>query len=89
MDFEFDAKKSETNKKKHGIDFNEAKALWEDPEAILIPARTLNETRFVLIGRIKDQFWSAIFTLRETKIRIISIRKARENEKKIYQSRRI
>jgi len=40
MEFEFDVQKSESNKKKHGIDFNEAQALWDDPEVIEIPVRT-------------------------------------------------
>ena len=36
MEFEFDAKKSEINKKKHGIDFSEAQAIWDDPDLIEI-----------------------------------------------------
>ena len=44
MEFEFDPQKSESNKKKHGIDFNEAQALWDDPEVIEIPVRTSDES---------------------------------------------
>ena len=35
------------NKKKHGIDFIEAQALWDDPDRIEIPAKTIDEERFL------------------------------------------
>ncbi len=83
---EFDQNKSKTNKEKHGIDFIEAQKLWEDPYRIEIPAKYLDEPRYLLIGKIKDKHWSAIFTYRSNKIRIISVRRARKNEKEIYES---
>lgn len=82
--FEFDRKKSELNKKKHGIDFETARKLWEDSNRIEIPARWVDESRYLLIARLNDEFWSAIFTIRMNKIRIISVRKSRNNEKEIY-----
>ncbi|MBN1790743.1 MAG: BrnT family toxin [Bacteroidales bacterium] len=85
MPFEFDDKKSISNKAKHGIDFIEAQKLWNDPERIEIPARNLDEPRFMIIGRIGMDIWSGIFTIRNKNIRIISVRKARENEKEIYE----
>jgi uncharacterized DUF497 family protein len=84
--FEFDPEKSKRNKAKHGIDFNEAIQLWQDPERVLLPARSLDEIRFLLIGKINSEYWSAIYTWREEKIRIISVRKARKNEKELYHS---
>ncbi|WP_394334686.1 BrnT family toxin [Marivirga sericea] len=42
--------------------------------------------RYLLVGKINDVFWSAIFTFRNDKVRIISVRKSRENEKDIYKS---
>lgn len=86
MEFEFDNKKSSANKEKHGIDFIETQKLWEDPNRVEIPAKYLDENRFVLIAKIKEQYWSAIFTYRREKIRIISVRRSRENEKEIYES---
>ena len=74
MEFEFDKRKSESNKRKHGIDFVEAQALWNDPDRIEVPARTQVEKRFVLTGRIDDSHWSAVFTMREDRTRIISVR---------------
>ena len=86
MDFEFDQNKSETNRKKHGIDFVEAQAMWEDPDLIEIAAKTTDEPRFLVIGKIKDVFWSGIITYREEKIRIISVRRSRKEEVLIYES---
>jgi uncharacterized DUF497 family protein len=85
MNFEFDQQKSISNQEKHGIDFLEAQYLWLDPERIVIPARTLDEVRYLMIARINNVFWSAIYTSRGNTIRIISVRKARQNEKEIYQ----
>ena len=46
MTFEFDPAKSEVNRRKHGIDFIAAQALWRDPALLEIPARTTDEPRF-------------------------------------------
>jgi hypothetical protein len=84
--FEFDPEKSNSNKSKHGIDFNEAKKLWNDSSRVIIPAKNIDENRYLLIGKINDIFWSAIFTIRNDNIRIISVRKSRNYEKDIYKS---
>jgi len=84
--FEFDPKKSESNKIKHGIDFEQAKNLWGDPNRIIIEARTTDKKRFLLIARLDEGVWSAVYTIRNEFIRIISVRKSRENEKEIYFS---
>ncbi len=86
MDFEFDPHKSATNKEKHGIDFAEAQILWEDRDRLLVPARTQNEARFMLIGKIGQKHWSVIFTYRGETIRIISVRRAREEEVNAYEN---
>jgi uncharacterized DUF497 family protein len=71
MDFEFDKRKGQVNKTKHGIDFFEAQALWEDPDRIEIPAKTAEEAISILIGKISEKHWSSIFTYRGENIRII------------------
>jgi hypothetical protein len=86
MTFEFDEQKSKRNKEKHGIDFVEAQRIWEDPEVVMIPAKTISESRYLLIGKSDNRIWSAIFTLRNQKIRIISVRRLRKNEEEIYRS---
>ncbi|MEA3462910.1 MAG: BrnT family toxin [Bacteroidota bacterium] len=87
--FEFDKNKSEANKRKHGINFETARRLWEDFNRVEIPAKWIDEPRILLIARLEEEIWAAIFTHRENAIRIISVRKARNNEKEIYNSRRI
>ncbi len=84
--FEFDKRKSESNKHKHGIDFIEAQILWEDPDRIEVPAKTQVEKRFVLTGKIDKAHWSAVFTMRGDNTRIISVRCARKQEVKEYES---
>jgi uncharacterized DUF497 family protein len=86
MEFEFDDDKSQRNKAKHGIDFVEAQALWEDSERVEIPAKTDDEERFLAIGRINGKYWSAVITYRSGEIRIISVRSARQEEVRIYES---
>jgi uncharacterized DUF497 family protein len=71
MVFEFDPKKSESNKQKHGIDFNEAQALWDDPDLIEIPVQTIDEPRYLMIGMIEGEHWSGVITYRGDKVRII------------------
>lgn len=87
--FEFDIHKSESNKRKHGIDFETARKLWKDSNRVEIPARWIDEPRILLIAKLKKEIWAAIFTLRNDRIRIISVRKARDNEKEVYNSSRI
>ena len=86
MEFEFDSKKSDDNKKKHGIDFNETQAIWNDPDFIEIPVKTSDEPRFLVIGKIAGKHWSGVITYRGEKIRIISVRRSRKEEVKIYES---
>lgn len=89
MSFEFDDTKSNANKEKHGIDFVEAQALWNDLDRIEIPARTEDESRFLVIGKIAEKHWSTIITYRGENVRIISVRRARVEEVAIYEGRRV
>ena len=85
-EFEFDERKSATNLAGHGIDFIDAQLLWLDPDMLEIPARTDDEPRFLVIGRINTRHWSAVITYRETRIRIISGRRSRSEEVSLYES---
>ena len=86
LSFEFDERKSQLNRKKHGIDFVEAQLLWLDPNLLEIPAKTTDEPRNLMIGKILDQHWSAVITYRNESIRIISVRGSRDEEIEIYES---
>ncbi len=85
MEFEFDLDKSHANRGKHGVDFEAAQALWEDPDFVEIPARTTDEPRFVIIGCIGTKHWSAVVTYRQEKVRIISVRRSRQEEVDLYE----
>jgi uncharacterized protein len=84
MDFEFDAAKSAANLEKHGIDFIGAQALWNDADRLQISARSPDEPRTQVIGQIGDVVWSAFITMRGDRVRIISVRRARDEEKAAY-----
>jgi uncharacterized protein len=86
MDFDFDIEKSDANSRKHGIDFVHAQALWDDPDYLEIPARTEDEPRFLVIGKIDGKHWSAVITYRSEAIRIISVRRSRKEEVGLYES---
>ena len=83
MEFEYDPAKSEANKQKHGIDFERAKELWRDANRAEFVARLSDEPRLGLIAGLDDKLWTTIYTLREDRARIISVRRARENEEAI------
>jgi uncharacterized DUF497 family protein len=85
MNFEFDVNKSKRNKEKHKIDFNEAQALWDDPDLIEIPIKTTDEPRYLVVGIISGKHWSGIITYRKEYIRIISVRRSRKEEVDIYE----
>ena len=88
MRFDFDPVKSAANKAKHGIDFVEAQALWNDNDRLEITARSRDEPRYQVIGQIQQTTWSAFVTYRdEETIRIISVRRARREEEALYRGR--
>lgn len=83
--FEFDPEKSAQNLAKHGIDFDDAQQLWGDPDLLEIPARTEDEPRYLVIGRISDKHWSGVITYRNNNIRIISVRRSRPEEAQMHE----
>lgn len=84
MEFEFDPSKSKKNLDKHGIDFVQAQSLRKDEDRLEIPARTEDEPRSVLIAMLGQKLWSAFFTYRSGRIRLISVRRARQEERRLY-----
>lgn len=83
MKFTYDKKKSIANKAKHGISLEEAKELWFVP-SVELEARTVDEPRFMIIGRMNKKFYSCIYTMRGDTIRLISARRSRKSEEEIY-----
>ncbi len=86
MEFEFDPAKSAANLEKHGIDFVAAQALRDDALRVEVPARTVDEPRWLILGRIAGKHWSAVVTYREGRVRLISVRRSRTEEVEIYES---
>ena len=84
--FEYDPSKSQANLEKHGIDFEDAKELWQDPDMLEIQAKTVDEPRALVIGTIGERIWSSVITYRKGVIRIISVRRARKTEVALYES---
>ena len=84
--FEYDEQKSNSNQEKHGIDFLESQKLWLDPDIIEIKANSEIEPRYLIIGKIKEKYWSAVITYRGDNIRIISVRRSRVAEVALYES---
>ena len=87
LSFEYDENKSKQNLAKHGIDFDVAQLLWDDPRMLEIPSKkATNEIRFLVIGTVNQKHWSAVITYRDKNIRIISVRRSRIEEVNFYES---
>ena len=88
MSFEWDDRKSLINKEKHGIDFEAAKSLWLDDERVELEMAFLDEKRWALIAKIDEKTWTAIYTARGETIRLISVRRARPKEVRLYEEKK-
>jgi len=87
LQFEWDSKKAQSNKRKHGITFEEASTIFGDLLSISIhdPAHSIGEDRFIAIGRsINNKLIVVVHTDRDDIIRIISARKATRSERRQY-----
>ena len=85
MEFEFDPANSAANLEEHGIDLTQAQQLWQDVARVEIPARTADEPRWLVIGRIDGKHWSVVVTYRQGRARIISARRSRKEEVALYE----
>jgi len=84
-DFEWDDKKNKSNKRKHRVDFNKAKEVFDDEHAIEFPGKTRTEVRFLRVGKtVGKVILAVVYTLRTTIIRIISARQANRKEVNTY-----
>ena len=86
MGFQYDQDKSAADKDNNGIDFEEAQELWRDPDLLDVPARAMDEPRWMVIGKLGGKHWSAVVTRRSGDIRVISVRRSREEEIELYES---
>ena len=93
LKFEWDRKKDSKNQKKHGVSFDEARSVFYDEQAIQFydPEHSDDEDRFILLGtsyKLKTLVVCHCFREEETKVRIISARKADFEEQQVYWSNR-
>ena len=87
MEFEWDDEKNNRNIEKHGIDFADAVAIFDNPILEFEDDRKdYGEKRFFGIGIIKDLEISVAYTKRKNNIRMISARRARKDERQKYRS---
>ncbi|MFQ5456617.1 MAG: BrnT family toxin [Nitrospirota bacterium] len=89
MKFEWDIKKSKANRAKHGIDFETAKEIWVDKNRLEIQAPFPVEDRVIIIGKLHNKLWTVIYTMRGDTIRIISVRRSRKKEAKLYDREKV
>lgn len=89
LEFEWDKKKDRANIKKHGVSFDEARTVFFDEYAIQFfdPDHSEDEDRFILLGTSYKSNTLVVchcFREDETKVRIISARKADKDESENY-----
>ena len=84
--FEYDPAKSKSNQQKHGIDFDQAQAIWRDPRQLRFMGDSSREPRYAMVGTAMEKIWYAVYTLRGSRIRLISVRRARQLETMAYEN---
>ena len=87
MFFDWDPKKAVINKTKHGVDFEEAKKVFYDPNSVILPneENSWDEERMKIIGASSQRLLLVVFVEKlEDSFRIISAREPNKNEKRIY-----
>ena len=86
MEFERDAAKDRSNQAKHSISFNEAIAIFADPDLVILDATQArdDESRSKAIGLIGGHLFVVVFTERGTARRIISARRTNRKEEQAY-----
>jgi len=86
VSIEWDSRKATTNHRKHGVDFADAAAVFEDPWALTMPDTSADEPRSVTIGAdILGRVLVVVYTWRGERIRMISARRATPGERRQYE----
>jgi uncharacterized DUF497 family protein len=84
--FEWDKNKNLINIEKHKISFEEAQQAWDDADSVDFPSnQDKEEDRFLKIAKVRDAYFTIIYTLRKKVVRIISARRSRDEEKNKYE----
>ena len=86
--FEWDAAKAATNRRKHGVTFDEATTVFSDPLSMLRtdPDHALDEQRFIVLGMSNQRRLLVVaFAERPPRTRLISARRATRKERRQYE----
>ena len=86
LDFEWDEEKRALNLAKHRLDFRDAVDLFDGRPIYTFPSRREGEDRYVSVGQLGDQFVAAVWVPRDDALRIISMRRTRDDEKRAYRA---
>ena len=90
MEYEWDENKRQSNLEKHGLDFIIAYQIYESVEKLIIPSNYANEPRWIDIAPVGKErvVLTLVYTYREERVRIISLRKASIQERRLYNENR-
>jgi len=86
MDYEWDERKREANIAKHGLDFRDGVALFDGRRIYSYRSARGEEGRVVTVGLLVERFVAVVWTQRGSAIRLISMRRARDEEKRAYRA---
>ena len=84
--FEFDLKKSQRNRARHGVDLAWAQDLWEQTHVIIAAKNVTGESRYLILAKMEEKCYAAVFTRRGEAIRLISCHRADRRLERIYES---
>ena len=81
---EWDDNKNESNRRKHGLSFEQGKEVFNDANRLQKVQVRSNERRYLTIGKIFKVIVTVVYTVRALTFRIISVRKSRKEERQAY-----
>lgn len=86
MDIAFDPAKDAINREKHGVSLAFGERVWSDVGVIVAPTIRVEdgEQRYRAIGEVDGRLWTAVHVYREETIRMISVRRSNDGERRLY-----
>ncbi len=87
--FEWDEEKYKLNKEKHKIAFDDAKDVFNDQDRLEFESSKNGETRYLTVGKAFHAIIAVVYTTRDVIIRIISARRARQEERRAYLTKKL
>jgi uncharacterized DUF497 family protein len=88
MEFEFDPAKDQANRFKHGLRLEFGERVFDDPLQAVIPSfRPVDgEDRFKAVGMVEGKLDTAVYVVRDERIRLISVRRSNASQQRDYDS---